>query len=97
VKNKTEWQSSFRWYKCNHITKKEQHREAFYTSIEQGGAYDGEWIPEESSDEAFKNNDVAEEDILFEVDVDFLLPIETNFPLLSNLTFLRTLPRARQL
>jgi hypothetical protein len=97
VKNKTQWQSSFRWYKCKHITKKEQHTEAFYTSIERGGAYDGKWIPEESSDEVFKNNDGAEEDSLDEVDVDFPLPIETNFPLLSNLTLVRTLPRARQL
>jgi hypothetical protein len=62
VKNKTQWQSSLRWYKCSHITKKEQHTEAFYTSTERGGAYDGEWIPMESLDEAFEHNDVVEED-----------------------------------
>jgi hypothetical protein len=80
VKNKMQWQSSFRWYKYNHITKKEQHTEAFYTSTESRGAYDGEWIPEESSDEAFKNNDVVEEDSLDEVDADIPLPIEMNAP-----------------
>jgi hypothetical protein len=97
VKNKTQCQSSFRWYTCNNITKKEQHTEACYTYIEREGAYNGEWIPEESSDEAFKNNDGAEADSLDEVDVDVPLPIETNPPLLSNLTLVRTLPRARQL
>jgi hypothetical protein len=80
VKNKTQWQSSFRWYKYNHITKTEQHTEAFYTSTERGGAYDGEWIPEESLDEASKHNGGAEEDSLDEVDVDIPLLIETNFP-----------------
>jgi hypothetical protein len=78
VKNKTQWQSSFRWYKCNQITKKEQHAEVFYTSTERGCVYDGEWIPEESPDEAFEHNDVVEEDSLDEVDVDTPLPIKTN-------------------
>jgi hypothetical protein len=78
VKNKTQWQSSFVWYKCNHITKNEQHTEAFYTSTECGGAYDGELIPEESLDEAFEHNGVVEEDSLEEADVDIPLPIETS-------------------
>jgi hypothetical protein len=80
VKNKMQLQSSFRWYKYNHITKKEQHTEAFYTSTESGGAYDGEWIPEESSDEALEHNDIVEEDYVDAVDVDIPLPIETNSP-----------------
>jgi hypothetical protein len=87
VKNKTQWKSSFRWYNCNHITKKEQHTEAFYTSTERRGAYDGELIPEESLDEAFDNNDVVEKYSLDEVDVDIPLPIEMIFspPIQLNL------------
>jgi hypothetical protein len=89
VKNKTQCQSSFRWYKCNHITKKEQHTEAFYTSTERVGAYDGELIQEESLDEAFNQNDVVEEDSFDDSAAD-----HDDFPLLSNLTLVRTLTRA---